>query len=120
MLINCERPQNKEELFNLQYAALWNVIECIFGVLKCQFHILQTPLKYNMHIQPHVPIALCALHNFIHWYDPEDFFDPEFVSIGTEGDGDGGILGDGPADAAEWTWADTRCDSIAQEMWEDY
>lgn len=33
-------PQNPEELFNLRHAQLQNVIEQIFGVLKCQFHIL--------------------------------------------------------------------------------
>ena len=66
-----------------------------------------------MHIQAHVPIVHCALHNFICQYDPEDFFDLEFVGIGIERDGDGGILDDGPVDTAEQMWADTQYDSIA-------
>jgi len=45
------RPCNREELFNLQHASLRNMIECIFSVLKCQFCVLQLPLKYSMDIQ---------------------------------------------------------------------
>ncbi|KIK71789.1 hypothetical protein PAXRUDRAFT_22832 [Paxillus rubicundulus Ve08.2h10] len=118
------RPQNREELFNLRHAALRNVIERIFGVLKCQFHILQIPPKYDMHIQAQLPVTLCAIHNFIRRYDPEDFFDPELASVDLSADeGDeqpAGILGEGPADAAERRRADQRRDAIAQEMWDDY
>lgn len=59
------RPQNREELFNLRHAALRNVIERIFGVLKRQFRILQIPPEYDMHVQARLPVALCAIHNFI-------------------------------------------------------
>ena len=99
------------------------MIERIFGVVKCQFHVLQTPLEYNMDIQARIPTALCAIHNFVRQYDPDAFFDSEL----TEGDlsaelgGDElGVLGDGPVDAAERRQADQRHDNIAQEMWEDY
>jgi hypothetical protein len=33
-------PQNAKELFNLQHSSLQNIIECIFGVMKHQWHIL--------------------------------------------------------------------------------
>jgi len=98
------------------------VIEHIFSVLKRQFRVLQLPLKYSMDIQARLPIALCMIHNFVHRYDPDDFFDPEL----TEGDlpielGDElGVLGDGPADAAERRRADKCHNNIAQEMWQDY
>ena len=76
-----------------------------------------------MDIQAWIPVALCAIHNFVRQYDPDAFFDPEL----TEGDlsaelgGDElGVLDDGPADAAERRQADQRRDNIAQEMWEDY
>jgi len=75
-----------------------------------------------MDIQAWLPIVLCAIHNFIHRYKPDVFFEPEL----TEGDqlielGDVlGVLGDGPADASERRRADHRCDNIAQEMWQDY
>ena len=98
------------------------MIECIFCILKCQFRVLQLPLEYSMDIQARLPIALCAIHNFVRRYDPDDFFDPEL----TEGDlpielGDElGVLGDGPADAAERRQANHRRNNIAQEMWQDY
>ena len=76
-----------------------------------------------MHIQAWLSLALCAVHNFIQWYDPDSFFDPE---LGAQ-DGDNGDqfpggpgLGEGPADAAERMCADQRHDDIAQEMWVDY
>ena len=45
------RPQNAEELFNLQHASACNVIEYIFGVLKSCFHILVHPPQFDMHTQ---------------------------------------------------------------------
>ena len=76
-----------------------------------------------MDIQARIPVALCAIHNFVCRFDPNAFFDPEL----TEGDlsaelgGDElGVLGDGPADAAERRRADQCRDNIAQDMWEDY
>ena len=108
-------------MFNLRHAALRNVIERIFGVIKSQFHILQIPLEYDMNIQARVPVALCALHNFIRRYDPDDFFDPELAGVDDAVDEDGdGVLGDGPADVDERRRADTCRDGIAQEMWDDY
>ena len=99
------------------------MIERIFGVVKRQFRVLQTPLKYNMDIQARIPIALCAIHNFVCRFDPDALFDPEL----TEGDlsaelgGDElGVLSDGPADVAERRRADQHRDNIAQDMWEDY
>ena len=71
------RPRTREELFNLWHAGLCNIIECIFGVLKHHFHVLQIPPKYNMHVQVQLPLALCAIHNFIQWYDPDSFVNPE-------------------------------------------
>jgi hypothetical protein len=66
------RPKTKEELFNLRHATLRNVIERIFGVLKRRFRILQLATEYNMDTQGRLPVALCALHNFIRIHDPDD------------------------------------------------
>ena len=71
------RPRTREELFNLWHTGLCNIIERIFGVLKHHFHVLQIPPKYNMHVQVRLPLALCAIHNFIQWYDPDSFVNPE-------------------------------------------
>jgi len=76
-----------------------------------------------MDVQARLPIALCAIHNFIHQYDPEAFFDLEFTEgdLSTEPGGDEpGVLGDGPADVAERRQADQRHNNITQDMWEDY
>ena len=76
-----------------------------------------------MHVQARIPAALCALHNFIREFDPDDFYDPEFGGINLLGGDDDvgqGILGDGPADVAERRWADTCRDEIARDMWVDY
>ena len=45
ILLNVFRPQNHQELFNLQHARLKNVIECIFGILKRCFRVLQWAQK---------------------------------------------------------------------------
>ena len=67
------RPVNKEELFNLWHAQAQNVVECIFGVLKCQFHILLISPEYDPKIQARIVSALCTMHNnFIHIHDPKE------------------------------------------------
>jgi len=60
-----QKPENKEELFNLRYAQLRNIIERIFGILKRRFRILRTPPKYHFSPQVKLVFALTALHNFI-------------------------------------------------------
>ena len=50
-------------------------------------------------------------------------FDLEFTEgdLSTEPGGvEPGVLGDGPADAAERRRVDQRHDNITQDMWEDY
>jgi hypothetical protein len=72
MLIWFNRPQNKEELYNLQHASAHNVVERIFSVMKNQFNILKQSPQYAMSVQVCIPLALCALHNFIVEHDPKD------------------------------------------------
>ena len=88
------RPRNCEELFNLWHASLCNVIEHIFGMLKCQFRALQYPLEYNMYIQARLPVTLCAVHNLIHWYNADVSFDEEFAE------------GEPGGDELQWRWTD--------------
>jgi hypothetical protein len=112
------------------------VIECIFGVMKCQWCILQIPPEYSMEIQACIPLALCALHNFIREEDPNIFYEdydtdiPEIfhaddvngeaaadIVRGTDAQGE---LADGPPSSAEKRRADAHCDEIAAAMWVDY
>jgi len=65
-------PQNKEELFNLHHAQARSVIEHIFGVLKKCFHILLIGPEYDIIIQAQIPVALCAIHNFICIHNPQE------------------------------------------------
>ena len=108
-------PQNPCELFNLHHAALRNIIEHIFSIMKRRWRLLQFPAKYDMGIQAHIPAALCMLHNFMCRYDPNEMFDPDFFDRyenegGNNDDGDmeeevnevlTGSLADGPANAVE-------------------
>ncbi len=64
-----QKPQNKEELFNLRHAQLRNVVERIFGVFKNRFHIFDKARNgYSMETQVKLVHALTGLHNFINTY----------------------------------------------------
>lgn len=89
-----------------------------------------------MEIQALIPLALCALHNFIRDEDPEVFyedFDADIPEIFHADDVNGaaaanlvrgsnarGELADGPPSTAEKRRADARRDEIAAAMWADY
>ena len=99
--------------------------------MKRHWHVLQFPPEFGMDIQASLPIALCALHNFIRQQDPDgfqqDFGDdgPEIqadddVNGGLQGDDVRGELADGPPTAAERRKVDEQHDRIADAMWEDY
>ena len=117
--------RNERELFNLRHSSPRNVIEHIFGVLKRQWHILDSPPKYNMHIQACVPAALCAVHNFIQHFHADAFNDLEvdwdYMQFIEDGElppdaGNKDLVQEEQAggDAAE------RRDATAWAMWEDY
>ena len=70
-----------------------------------------------MDVQACIPVALCAIHNFIQWLDPEAFFTPEFqvecleqmnASDGDEDEAGLGFLTDGPVGVAERQRAEER------------
>lgn len=71
------RPATHEELFNLHHASLCSCIKRISGIYKHKFRILQTAPEYNICTQAKIPLALAALHNFIHINDPNDSDKPE-------------------------------------------
>jgi len=119
-------PRNSRELFNLRHAALRNIIEHIFGVLKRQWRILNNPPEYSMDIQARLPAGLCALHNFINHFDPDAFYHPDFDAddlmrrfdepdIPTDGGDDEHV-----PDGNETERAGLRRNAIAQAMWDDY
>uniref|UniRef100_A0A0W0F6S5 DDE Tnp4 domain-containing protein n=1 Tax=Moniliophthora roreri TaxID=221103 RepID=A0A0W0F6S5_MONRR len=128
-----QRPQSKEELFNLRHAQARNVIEHIFGVIKWQWRILVLPPEFSMKIQAQIPAALAALHNFIleHndnflqelWAD-KDAVDP---APGHHIDAEGprechphGELASHHVSEEEYEEALHKQDNIAQAIWEQY
>lgn len=118
------RPQDAEELFNLHHKSAHNVIEHIFGVVKCYFHILVHPPKYDLDTQACLPPALVALHNFICEHDPDDlaeYQDAKDLQPGVRQCLEGaGELARGLPKAPEWNQAVRRWDQIAQAMWVQY
>ena len=121
LFLKINRPRNKEELFNLRHASLWNVVEHIFGVLKRRFQILQIAPEYNINIQARIPAALCAIHNFIRRHDPNEGPLPESRES-SDNDRNNQCEADHLAEAGEeqGTEASIRHDRIAQQMWDDY
>ena len=122
------RPANKQELFNLRHSSARNVIERIFGVLKRRFQILLLAPEYNLHTQARLPTALCALHNFIRRYDPDEGDLPgsgqgQGAQEHGNGIGQDGMNVDeelGGDDEHENQTMATLRDRIASEMWNDY
>ena len=62
---NYYRPENELEMFNLQHSTLCNVVECIIGILKHHWKILQLAPEYSMQVQVDLVLALTAVHNYI-------------------------------------------------------
>ena len=103
------KPRNKEELFNLHHASAWNIIECIFGVLKRCFRILLIAPEYNLDIQ--------ALHNFIRTHDADEIIPELDVDHDNTYDHDHAASS---SVAVELDHPSEKRDLIAQQMWEDY
>ena len=71
-----QKPINKEKLFNFCHSSLQNIVERIFGVIKCQFQILKTLAEFIMEIQVKIFLAVTRLHNFIQLYSTtKDIYD---------------------------------------------
>jgi hypothetical protein len=117
-----QRPQNKEELFNLRHAQLRNVIKRIFGVLKKKFAVLASPPAFSIDVQVDLVLALTGLFNFISSAERE--FNSDFASL-EQFDSDSTdtgiaipIFNEGTS-AARKQMAKFR-DQLATSMWEDY
>jgi len=125
------RPQTKEELFNLRHAQLRNVIERLFGVLHCRFHILNSRPEYDLAIQAQLVLVVCALHNFIRHQangEEDDFYKETDLSRNED---DTDILLDGQTGVEPSSQIDSvqlvdmgemvlERDRRATKMWIDY
>ncbi|CAK5266818.1 unnamed protein product [Mycena citricolor] len=132
-----QRPQNREELFNLRHAQARNVVERIFGILKRRWMVFQRAPEYPIEMQAKLVPAIAALHNFIRIHEPlDDFSAPQqpaasSVPLSRSTSSIDSFMQDEPRDilpeelgmeisAAECRRAELRRDTIAQKMWEDY
>ncbi|KAF7372232.1 putative nuclease HARBI1 [Mycena venus] len=122
-----QRPQNREELFNLRHAQLRNVIERIFGVVKRRFRVLVSRPEMGYHQQALMVGAAAALHNFTRIHEPinhieeEEEYDVEgqpFFMGRTNNDEAGAEVY--AVDNMEKARADARRDRTAQAMWNKY
>jgi hypothetical protein len=125
---DANKPQNKEELFNLRHAMARNVVERGFGQWKAQWAIIDGK-KQNMSMRTQVLIvyATTALHNWLKWYksvfglafdDPESFQTDEHEATNQSNDDydDGRFKRSAAADKAMLE----RRDKLAEKMWANY
>jgi hypothetical protein len=59
------KPNTREELYNLRHSSLRNVVERTFGVLKKRWAILKYMPSFSFDIQIELVYACCYLHNWI-------------------------------------------------------
>ena len=101
-----------------------NVIERIFGVLKQRFRILHLPPHYPLAFQPRIPVALCALQNFIQEIDsdegtiPTDPYQTAYTALPYNVDNDDGFINEDDDDGSTEVKAHRM--NIANAMWESY
>jgi len=113
-------------LFNLRHAQARNVVEHIFGVLKQRFRILLLPPHYPLDFQARIPVALCALQNFIQEIDhdegaiPTDLHQAAHTPFPSDidDDYDGGFIVEDDDEAN--SEVKLRRKNIANEMWKSY
>lgn len=113
------RPINKEELFNLWHASARNAVERSFGVLKNHFQILLLGLPYPLNIQSCIPVALCAIHNFICLHETDEEFSSSNDDAGTSGGLDMDFDDELAPEGEDNEGMDVHS-TIADEMWQDY
>jgi hypothetical protein len=117
------RPQNKEELFNLRHSRLRNIVERIFGVMKRRFKILTLPRAFKLSAQAQVIAALCALHNILLGFQKEEEDDVADQNTGGDQEDEGEVVQESRGyiiTLQETRRSATKRDEIATAMWIDY
>jgi hypothetical protein len=119
-LIIIWRPRNFKELFYLHHLQAWNIIEWIFGVEKWQFCIMVAAPEYSLEKQAKLVNAICALHNFIWAYDPDDGDEINLTEV--ERASPQHLWENFTVDVTviEREEASEKWDQIAKVMWEQY
>jgi len=113
------RPRNYKELYNLCHSQARNVVERIFGVVKRRFRLMVAAPEYSLETQTKIIPALCALHNFIRVYNPDEDMGVEEHSARAPRRSQEDFSHQGVS-AQEKARANTKRDVIAKEMWAQY
>jgi hypothetical protein len=112
-----KKPENAQELFNLCYSLLRNVVECIFGVLKRQWQILAGKgCEYSIETQVDILQVLVGLYNFGQEHRETDIFADSSV----DGSSTIGYKEDEVFQGPSNQWINKKRDNIAEKMWIDY
>ncbi|KAG6527885.1 hypothetical protein ZIOFF_010019 [Zingiber officinale] len=117
------RPRGKEELFNYRHSTCRNIIERCIGVLKARFRILKDMPNYPITSQRLIPLACCAVHNFIRRHHAMDNLFMEYSSEDMLMSGVEDSFGDQepiPIDPSQTAQMGHIRDDIASHMWNDY
>ncbi|XP_042387990.1 uncharacterized protein LOC121980089 [Zingiber officinale] len=117
------RPRGKEELFNYRHSTCRNIIERCIGVLKARFRILKDMPNYPITSQRLIPLACCAVHNFIRRHHAMDNLFIEYSSEDMLMSGVEDSFGDQepiPIDPSQTAQMGHIRDDIASHMWNDY
>jgi hypothetical protein len=111
-----QKPQTKEELFNLRHASLRNVIERAFGVFKKKFPLMQTMRSYSFQTQVELVLAAASIYNFIRRHHephgPLDEVDTAIMPDTEQSDISSAYDSDSKAKSFR--------DQVAARMWTDY
>ena len=102
----CFSPTNCEEMFNLHHASAHNIIEHIFGIIKWCYRILTVPSEFLLDVQARIPVALCALHDFI--YTHKSDHNDNLSNSSSK-----------PLDEEILINMNMECNGIAQAMWDN-
>lgn len=80
-MVTLHSPQTHKELFSYRHVRLWNVIECIFRVIKCHFRVLIITQEYSFETQSWLVSGLEVLHNFIYFHDPTNTLEEDLAKV---------------------------------------
>lgn len=115
-----QKPQTKEELYNLRHSSLRNVIERAYGAIKFKFPILLHMTSYALADQIGLIQAAFAIFNFIRRHGDEcsdsDGSTRETENVSDEVED----AGDTHTDATDDSDMKKLRDEIASMMWQNY
>jgi hypothetical protein len=114
-----EKPQTKEELFNLRHSSLRSAVERTFGIVKKRFPILKAMncRGYSFPVQAKLVVACFGIHNFIR---VNQGYEDEYDIPDEEEEDDFFAASSVDIDEADDSAFSSYRDDIASRMWLQY